>query len=145
MPTYTVSSLKNRLTDPQKASLAAALTDIHCQVTGAPRYFVQVIFVDVPTNNYFIAGKRLEHDNIFIHGQIRAGRPLSIKHQIIEAIMAATANIAETDSASIQVYIVDVPADQIAEWGQILPLPGQEESWDAAIPPEVRERMNKLL
>jgi 4-oxalocrotonate tautomerase family enzyme len=58
MPTYTVSSLKNRLTDPQKASLAAALTDIHCQVMGAPRYFVQVIFVDVPTNNYFIAGKR---------------------------------------------------------------------------------------
>lgn len=59
--------------------------------------------------------------------------------------MAATANIAETDSASIQVYIVDVPADQIAEWGRILPLPGQEESWGAAIPPEVRERMNKLL
>lgn len=144
MPTYTVSALNSRLTDAQKASLAATLTDIHCQITGAPRYFVQVIFVDVPPANYFIAGQRLEHDNIFVHGQIRAGRPLAMKQQMIEAILEATAAIADTDSASIQVYLVDVPAEQVAEWGRILPSPGDEEKWDAAIPADVRERMNKL-
>ena len=145
MPTYTVSAIDGRLTDTQKASLASALTDIHCRLTGAPKYFVQVIFVDVPANNYFVAGKRLEHDNIFVHGQIRGGRPLTTKHQIIEEIMVAVAEIAITDSAAVQVYIIDVPAEQVAEWGRILPRPGEEASWDAAIPEGVRARMQSLL
>lgn len=145
MPTYTVSAIDGRLTDTQKASLASALTDIHCRLTGAPKYFVQVIFVDVPANNYFVAGKRLEHDNIFVHGQIRGGRPLTTKHQIIEEIMVAVAEIAITDSAAVQVYIIDVPAEQVAEWGRILPRPGEEASWDAAIPEDVRARMQSLL
>ena len=145
MPTYTVSAIDGRLADTQKASLASALTDIHCRLTGAPKYFVQVIFVDVPANNYFVAGKRLEHDNIFVHGQIRGGRPIATKHQIIEEIMAAVAEIAMTDSAAVQVYIIDVPAEQVAEWGRILPRPGEEASWDAAIPEDVRARMQSLL
>lgn len=145
MPTYTVSAIDGRLTDTQKASLASALTDIHCRLTSAPKYFVQVIFVDVPATNYFVAGKRLAHDNIFIHGQIRGGRPIATKHQIIEEIMAAVADIAVTDSAATQVYIIDVPAEQVAEWGRILPRPGEEASWDAAIPEEVRARMQSLL
>lgn len=145
MPTYTISAQQGRLSDNQKSSLAAAITDIHCQLTGAPKYFVQVIFVDVPKNNYFVAGKLLAHDNIFVHGQIRAGRQLELKQQLIVAIMASTAAIAETDSASVQVYILDVPAQQVAEWGRILPLPGAEAGWDAETPASIRERMNRLL
>lgn len=61
------------------------------------------------------------------------------------AIMASTAAIAETDSASVQVYILDVPAQQVAEWGRILPLPGDEAGWDAEPPASIRERMNRLL
>jgi len=145
MPTYTVSALDGRLTDTQKASLASALTDIHCRFTAAPKYFVQVIFIDVSPSNYFVAGKRLEHDNIFVHGQIRGGRALAIKQHLIGAIMAAVADIAATDSAATQVYIIDVPAEQVAEWGRILPQPGEEAGWDAAITDDVRARMQRLL
>jgi len=42
-------------------------------------------------------------------------------------------------------YIVDVPARQIAEWGQLLPLPGEEAAWNAAVPAEVKRRMQQLL
>ena len=45
----------------------------------------------------------------------------------------------------MQVYIIDVPARQIAEWGQLLPLPGEEAAWDAAIAPQVKQRMQDLL
>jgi hypothetical protein len=58
--------------------------------------------------------------------------------------MNATAQIAQTDASHVQVYIVDVPARQIAEWGQLLPLPGEEAAWDAAIPQDVKERMKRL-
>ncbi len=58
--------------------------------------------------------------------------------------MASTAEIAETEVSHVQVYLVDVPARQIAEWGQILPNPGEEAAWDARIPDHVRQRMKAL-
>jgi hypothetical protein len=34
---------------------------------------------------------------------------------------------------------------QIAEWGRLLPLPGEEAAWNAATPDHVRKRMDDLL
>jgi phenylpyruvate tautomerase PptA (4-oxalocrotonate tautomerase family) len=80
-----------------------------------------------------------------VHGQIRAGRGPEIKEPLILQMMSATAEIAQTDPSHVQVYIVDVPARQIAEWGQLLPLPGEEAAWDASIPEHVKQRMKDLL
>ena len=74
MPTYVVTAPGGRLSASQKQDLAAQITDIHCSTTGAPAYFAQVIFVDVAAGNYFLAGKPLQKDNIFVHGEIRAGK-----------------------------------------------------------------------
>ena len=49
------------------------------------------------------------------------------------------------EQVNVQIYIVDVPARQIAEWGQLLPRPGEEAAWNAAIPAEVKQRMDQLL
>lgn len=145
MPTYVVTTLEGRLSPSQKRDIAAQITDIHCSTTGAPAYFAQVIFFEVAEGNYFLAGKPLQKDNIFVHGQIRAGRDAMTKEKLILDIMASTATIAETESSNLQVYIVDVPARQIAEWGQILPNPGDEAAWDASIPDHVKKRMGALL
>ena len=145
MPTYVVTAPTGRLSPPQKEQLARRITDIHCQRTGAPAYFAQVLFTDVAPGNYFLGGKPLKDDNIFVHGQIRAGRGPEIKEPLILQMMSATAEIAQTDPSHVQVYIVDVPARQIAEWGQLLPLPGEEAAWDASIPEHVKQRMKDLL
>ncbi len=144
MPTYVVTAPTGRLSPTQKEQLAARITEIHCSRTGAPAYFAQVLFTDVTPGNYFLGGKPLRDDNIFVHGQIRAGRGPEIKEPMILDLMNATAQIAQTDASHVQVYIVDVPARQIAKWGQLLPLPGEEAAWDAAIPPAVKERMKRL-
>ena len=94
--------------------------------------------------NYFLAGRPLKQDNIFVCGEIRAGRDALTKERLILEIMASTAEIAETEVSHVQVYLVDVPARQIAEWGQILPNPGEEAAWDARIPDHVRQRMKAL-
>ena len=114
MPTYVVTIPEDRLSFDQKQKLAMKITNIHCATTGAPAYFAQVIFNEVALENYFLAGKPLKQDNIFIHGQIRAGRDVKTKEKLILEIMSSAAAIAETDKSHIQVYIVDVPADQIA-------------------------------
>lgn len=59
--------------------------------------------------------------------------------------MLATAAIAQTRESHVQIYVVDVPARQIAEWGQLLPRPGEVAAWNAAIPAEVEQRMDQLL
>ena len=145
MPTYVVTAPAGRLSATQKEQLARRITDIHCERTGAPAYFAQVLFTDVTPGNYFLGGKPLTEDNIFVHGQIRAGRGPEIKEPMILDLMNATAQIAQTAPSHVQVYIVDVPARQIAEWGQLLPLPGEEAAWDAAQPPEVKARMQRLM
>ena len=145
MPTYVVTTPQGRLSLGQKQELAASITEIHCSTTGAPAYFAQVIFKEVTEGNYYLGGKPLQYDNIFVHGQIRAGRDSMTKEKLLLNIMTSTARIAQTDASSIQVYILDIPARQIAEWGQILPNPGEESAWDARIPDSVKQRMKLLL
>jgi phenylpyruvate tautomerase PptA (4-oxalocrotonate tautomerase family) len=145
MPTYTVSANAGRLSRKQKSDLAFAITDIHCKITGAPAYFAQVIFNDIPEGNYFIAGKPLRDDVLFVHGQIRAGRDLEVKHQIIMEILDASSKISNMHMSHIQVYIIDVPAKQIAEWGKILPNPDEQTEWFDSISDDVKKRMLALL
>ena len=145
MPTYVVTAAAGRLSQQQKNDLAASITRIHCAVTGAPAYFAQVLFNDVAEGNYFIAGKPLSEDIVFIHGQIRSGRGLDIKQRIILEMLEATAAIAEMERSYVQIYLVELPAKQIAEWGRILPDPDEEAEWIASIPTHVKKRMDDLL
>ena len=68
-----------------------------------------------------------------------------MKQQMIMTMLNATAEIAQMDKSNIQIYIVDLPAKQIAEWGKILPNPDEEADWYASIPDHIKQRMAALL
>jgi hypothetical protein len=87
----------------------------------------------------------LRDDILFVHGQIRAGRDLEVKHQIILEILDSSSKITNMHMSHIQVYIIDVPAKQIAEWGKILPNPDVEKEWFDSISDDVKKRMLALL
>jgi phenylpyruvate tautomerase PptA (4-oxalocrotonate tautomerase family) len=74
MPTYFCTTLEGRLTAEQKGKIAGEITRVHCEVTGAPSFFAQVIFDEVKPGNYFMGGAPLKHDQLFIYGHIRSGR-----------------------------------------------------------------------
>ena len=145
MPTYVVTAITGRLSQEQKSSLAASITKIHCSATGAPAYFAQVLFNDVPEGDYFIGGKPLTGDILFVHGEIRAGRALEIKQRIILNILEDAARITQMEKSHIQIYMADLPAKQIAEWGKILPNPDEETEWFASVPEPVKKRMLDLM
>ena len=144
MPTYVVTSTSQRLSKDNKAAIANHITDIHCSVTGAPRYFVQILFNDVPSENYFLAGKLLEEDNIYVHGHIREGRTTEAKQQIMTDIMNAVASETGADPSCLQVYITDIPASQVEEFGSVVPEPGEEQAWEDAQSSAAKERMARL-
>jgi phenylpyruvate tautomerase PptA (4-oxalocrotonate tautomerase family) len=144
VPTYIVTAPDDLLSQSQKNRLAAEITRVHCEVTGAPAYFAQVIFVDVKASNYFMGGKPLDADHVFIHGQIRDGRTAEAKNRLLLGMMEVAAKVAEIPKHQVGVYIVEVPSQQIAEYGAPLPGPGEEKAWTAALPADVRQRMEAV-
>jgi phenylpyruvate tautomerase PptA (4-oxalocrotonate tautomerase family) len=144
MPTYTVTVPEALLSQDQKRLIAREITRIHYEVTGAPGYFAQVIFTEVRTGSYFVGGAPLDTDQIFVHGQIRAGRTDQDKHQLIVRLNAGVAAAAELPESHAWTYLVDIAPSQMIEFGKILPLPGEEQAWIASFPEDERRRIESL-
>ena len=134
MPTYTVFAQTGRLSQAQKSRVAAEITRVHNEQTGAQTFFAQVIFQDVPQGNHFVGGAPLAADHLFVHGQIRAGRDAATKRLLLEHMLDVVCAAAATEKVRTWIYIVDLPPAQMAEYGHILPEPGTEAAWLAGLP-----------
>jgi phenylpyruvate tautomerase PptA (4-oxalocrotonate tautomerase family) len=141
MPTYVCAVLDGSLTPEQMVEIAQEITRIHSEGTGAPRSFVQVLFHELRPGNHFIAGAMPQGDQVFIRGEIRSGRSDEVKRKIIAGILRETSRITGAPQANIWVYLSELPASQMAELGHILPEPGEEKAWIAALPPDVQARV----
>ena len=138
MPTYVVTTTTDRLKKSQKEAMVQTVTQIHSQEGGnVPEWLVQVIFKELPEGNIYI-NKRNQDDQIWIRGDIRAGRSDAQKTAMCERMMKECAEAIRVDSSFVWVYICD--ADKTAEFGAVLPEPGHEKEWKEALPKEVRTR-----
>jgi phenylpyruvate tautomerase PptA (4-oxalocrotonate tautomerase family) len=145
MPTYTCTAPEGRLTADQKSKIASEITRIHAEVTGAPGFFAQVIFNEVSAGNLFMGGAALKHDHIFIYGHIRAGRAAVDKARMITLMAKAVGELAEVNSnRAVWVYVTELPPRQMIEFGHLLPEPGDEAAWTAALPAADRDFVQSL-
>ena len=145
MPTYYCISIEGRLSAQQKSNIASEVTRVHAEVTGAPAYYAQVIFDEVKPGNYFIGGEPLKHDQVFVYGHIRGGRAAVDKTRMIK-LMAKAIGVAAgvKDQTSVWVYVSEMPARQMIEFGHLLPEAGDEPVWTAALPASDREFMQAI-
>jgi phenylpyruvate tautomerase PptA (4-oxalocrotonate tautomerase family) len=144
MPTYCCTAAQGLLTPAQKAAIAAAITTAHSEVTGAPAYFAQVIFQEVTEGNHFIGGKPLAHDHLYVHGSIRSGRSASDREALIQRLLKEVGDAAGVQGFSVWVYLVELPPAAMAEFGHILPQPGEEAVWTDALPAADRARLLEI-
>jgi phenylpyruvate tautomerase PptA (4-oxalocrotonate tautomerase family) len=144
MPTYTCSAAAGLLDARRKAAIARAVTLAHCQVTGAPTHFAQVIFEEVAPGNHFVGGVPLEHDHVFVHGRIRAGRSPAMREALIRRLTADVAAAAGVDPFGVWVYLLELPPAAMVEFGHILPEAGAEAAWSGALPVSDRDRMQEI-
>ncbi|HUK53028.1 MAG TPA: tautomerase family protein [Candidatus Binatia bacterium] len=142
MPTYTLMIPEDILSEEQKAVLAREITRLHSEATGAPRGFAQVFFHELPRGDHFVGGVAAQHGQIFVRGEIRAGRSREVKRRLIVSIQQETSRISELPQANVWVYLHELPSSQMAELGRILPEPGEEAAWIAALPPEEQARLH---
>lgn len=123
MPLYICNAKKGSVSDEAKAFIAKDITDIHCELTGAPPSFVHAFFFE--DSERFPLGK----SNAVLVGQIRAGRTVEQKAEIVDRMSASINQHTGIALEDVSVRITDTQASWVMEGGDILPEPGDEDDW----------------
>ena len=144
MPTYTVTHSSLDLNPEQKNQIATGITEVHYRVTGANRYFAQVIFNEKSEENHFMGGKTISEPQLFLHGEIRSGRTEEVKKKLILDLRDVLIKASGLDKTNVWVYIIDLLPNQMIEYGEILPESGKEKEWYANLSPDLKEKLSRL-
>lgn len=134
MPLYRCVTPEGALTHEQRAEVAKAFTDVHCGLSGAPRKFVQVMFLERNGGSEITDshgnGMMAYGTPYFIAGGNRGGRSPELKARILDALLETFCKITSVSSLEVSGRISEAPASWTMEGGKVLPEPGQEsEEW----------------
>ena len=132
------------LTSEQRARLVDGVTTIHRVEAKAPRYFVQVLFHRAEPGSIFIGGEPASPDHVWVRADIRSGRSLEQKSRMLRRIMRETSEILGMSEQAVWVYISDIPAHGVLEFGNVLPEPGGDAMWLASLPADLREKLARV-
>ena len=144
MPTYIVKFSNFNLSQKQKNLIASDITKTHSKYTGANTFFAQVIFQKNEKNAHYMGGKLIKTKEIFLNGQIRAGRSSKVKKQLILGLKRILIKNTNLRGDFIWVYLQDLLSDQMVEYGEVLPKSGQEKKWLNSLTPQLKNRLKKL-
>jgi phenylpyruvate tautomerase PptA (4-oxalocrotonate tautomerase family) len=128
MPIYTWTAPEGTFSADQKMSLAKAVTDLHCNLTGAPRRLVRVIFLSYPQGNSFLGD--LPADTTLLLCQVRAGRTLETRQSIMTQLNDAAIRLGGLSNDELAIVLQEIPPGQGMEFGAILPVPTPREKED---------------
>jgi phenylpyruvate tautomerase PptA (4-oxalocrotonate tautomerase family) len=143
MPTYVCSVPAGSLTFTRKTAVAEAIARIHSEATGAPLFFVQVIIDENQSVDRFLGGQ-LATNHIWIRGDIRAGRTAEQRKKLMLHIMRDVSQIAGVNEDSIWVYLCNLEATDMVEYGHVLPAPGDEQAWFEKLPQPLKDYLAGL-
>jgi phenylpyruvate tautomerase PptA (4-oxalocrotonate tautomerase family) len=130
MPFYTCIFKQGLLNQLQKEKIAAGITNIHCDLTAAPRHFVHVVFEHYAEGDGFSGG--LPSQAALIRGSIRAGRTQEIKEQLLQRLTDLwLQESTETNKDNVLVTLTEVPGTNVMEGGILLPHPKDDAEWEA--------------
>ena len=141
MPTYIVRTTLPSLTTPTKQRIAQAITAAHADITGANTFFAQVVFDHAPGDDWFIGGVPAESDTLFVHGHVRSGRTDEQKRTLVERLVRDVADAAGLPTQAIWIYLSEIRPSLMAEFGHVLPEPGDEAAWFDALPEDDRRML----
>ncbi len=133
MPLYMCNAAKGAISAEAKSKIAADVTRIHCEVTGAPATFVHVFFFEEAEH------MPLDGHGAVLFGTIRGGRTDAQKVQMKDEMQEAIRLQAGVPQEKISVLIAETPANWVMEGGDLLPEPGEEAEWLKAHEAKVAE------
>ena len=126
MPLYLCNTREGAVDGAAKQQIAEDITDIHCDVTGAPPGFVHVAFFE-GAEQFPLQDKAL-----VVLGTIRKGRTPEQMNDITTAIKHSLAKHGGVDLVQTDAHLRETPASWVLEGGEVMPEPGEEDAWFAA-------------
>jgi hypothetical protein len=78
---------------------------------------------------------------IWIRGDIRAGRTSEQRQRLMLGIVQAVSEISGVEESAIWVYLCNLAPEDMVEYGHVLPWPGEEQAWFEALPPELQRHL----
>jgi phenylpyruvate tautomerase PptA (4-oxalocrotonate tautomerase family) len=144
MPTYTVTYSNVTFSNSQLENIAQAITSTHNECTGANTYFAQVIFQETPSGKHFMGGKPVHQPQVFLHGQIRAGRAPELKEKLLVNMRESLIKNSGLNQDQVWIYLIDLVPEQMIEYGEILPPSGKEREWFDNLPSELQAKLKAL-
>jgi phenylpyruvate tautomerase PptA (4-oxalocrotonate tautomerase family) len=144
MPTYTVYTRAGTFTSDQRDALARSITALHSEHTGAPRSFVQTVFLPIEPGDHYVGAERADPRGVWVYGHIRTGRAADVRTAIAVSIRDALEATAQIPRQFIWVYLNELTHTDMIEFGSVLPVPGAEAAWVEAMDPAVRDHLNTL-
>jgi phenylpyruvate tautomerase PptA (4-oxalocrotonate tautomerase family) len=127
MPIYQCISPEGLLDESQRENIAEEITRVHCDATGAPRSFVNVLFQDMPNGRVFTGGRWSTHS--ILVGDIRAGRDVATRQAMLRDLSQMWTRLTGQPEAELLIALREVKAENAIEAGLILPEPGHEQQW----------------
>lgn len=119
MPYYRFTVPTGGATLQHKAEIAAAMTKVHSEVTGAPGAYVHCAFVEVSPGSIFVAGEPVTGPRMV--GLIREGRSPEIRAKLLHGLADAWSEITGDAKESLAIFIHEVPGVNVMEEGTLLP------------------------
>jgi len=139
MPTYVVYAPP--LAPETKSALAQAISKRHSAETGAPEYFAQVVF---PASERYVGGARVESGHIWVRADIRSGRDAPVRSSLAMGLAKDISAITGVKLEAVWVYITNIDASDIVEYGRVMPNPGDEGPWLESMDHELIAKLKAL-
>ena len=143
MPTYVCFTYADRLTPGQKERIAKVITQVHSEEAVAPSYLVQVVFQSLLPSQHFVGGAPGPQGQIWIRGDIRAGRTEAQRTRLQLRLAEEVGAIADSAPDDLWIYLNEMQPSNMMEFGYLLPEPGAEAEWFLALPEALRDRLRR--
>jgi len=143
MPTYQVFTPAGALNDEGKQRAAQAITRAHCDATGAPPFYVQVIFAETKDADRYVGGGRFNR-HLWVRGDVRTGRTSEQRRAWLLALTRELAAATGWDPNAIWIDLCGIDPASILKYGQVFPPPGGEQAWLDALPADARAVVEEL-
>lgn len=102
----------------RKHEIAAAFTEIHTRITGAPVRYVNCSFIEVEPGSILVGGEQTPYGRMT--GLIRRGRTEEVKRRLLTELAQAWSSLSGEPLDRIALFLHEIPGYQAMEDGELL-------------------------